>query len=113
MYHPVTTLSFALEYRFARLNPFIYHFDNLILHLLNILLVYLFIKLLSGNKIIAFVVALLFGIHPMHVESVAWVAERKDVLYACFFLLSMIFYIKFIKAKVEEHKRKDGIFIIY
>ena len=99
MYHPLTTLSFAAEYHFFGTKPFPYHLTNLILHLLNILLVYWFIILISGRKETAGIVALFFAIHPMHVESVAWVTERKDVLYTFFFMGSLIAYHFFKKRK--------------
>lgn len=92
-YLPVTMLSYSFEYRYFKLDPHIYHSVNLILHLINCLLVYWLFILLSRNTLIAFAVALLFGIHPLHVESVAWISERKDLLYSLFFLLSLIFYI--------------------
>ena len=95
-YHPLTTLTNAIEFHFFGLNPQPYHFNNLILHLLNTALVFYFIKLLIKNKNGALLAALLFGIHPMHVESVAWVSERKDILYTTFFLTSLIFYVRFI-----------------
>ena len=80
-YHPLTMLSYAIEYSYDKLNPKVYHTTNIILHLINTLLVFLFIRLLARSNIIAFITALLFAIHTMHVESVAWVAERKDLLY--------------------------------
>lgn len=95
-YHPITTLSNAIEYHLFQLNPTPYHFNNIMLHLLNTGLVFYLIKLLLKNKEAAFIVALLFAIHPMHVESVAWISERKDLLYTAFFLLSLILYHRFI-----------------
>jgi len=90
-YHPLTTLTWAIEYVVSGYNsPALYHFDNLCLHLVNILLVFWFIRLISRNRLIAAMVAFWFGIHPMHVESVAWISERKDVLYAAFFLAGLI-----------------------
>lgn len=96
-YHPLTILSFALEYQIAGLNPLIYHLDNLILHLLNTLLVYFFIYQMCSKHQVAFLTALLFGIHPMHVESVVWATERKDVLYTFFYMISLNFYIRYVK----------------
>jgi len=97
-YHPLTTLSLAVNHSISGDSPFGYHLTNLFLHLLNTLLVFLFIYLLPGKKVVlAAIVSLLFGIHPMHVESVAWISERKDVLYTLFFLASLIawqFYLK-------------------
>ena len=89
-YQPLTILSYALDHHFYKLNPLGYHLTNLILHLLNSLLVLYLIYLLSGNIGVSFITAILFGIHPLHVESVAWVSERKDVLYSFFFLSSCI-----------------------
>lgn len=84
-YHPLTILSYAIEYSRVDLDPWLYHFDSLFLHIADTLLVFWFIRLLSGRYTAAIITALLFGLHPMHVESVAWVAGRKDVLYAFFF----------------------------
>jgi len=98
-YHPLTTLSYALEFNFFGLNPRIFHLNNLLLHLINIFLVFLFIKSLTERVEIPIITALLFALHPLHVESVAWIAERKDVLYTLFFLASLIFYLKYLKEK--------------
>jgi len=92
LYKPLTLFSFAIERHFFGLDPFFYHLDNLILHLLNCLMVGWLFLLLSGDTRIAFFMALLFGLHPMHVESVAWVAERKDMLYAFFMLGAAVAY---------------------
>ncbi|PCJ87506.1 MAG: hypothetical protein COA57_04850 [Flavobacteriales bacterium] len=89
-YHPLTMLTYLVEFHYYQLNPWIYHFDNLLLHLLNTLLVFVFIQKLAGKINVAVIVSLLFAIHPMHVESVAWAAERKDVLYSFFYLLALI-----------------------
>ena len=91
-YLPLTILSYAVEYHFSGLNPFAYHAISLILHLGNCLLVFWFIFMLRANLTAAFITALLFGIHPLHVESVAWVSERKDVLCTLFFLAALISY---------------------
>ena len=92
-YHPLTMLSFVLNFQVSGFDPWSYLLLNLLLHLANTALVFYFIWLLSGNnKWVAMFTALLFGIHPMHIESVAWIAERKDVLYSFFFLLSLIQY---------------------
>jgi len=96
VYMPLTTLSFAIEYHFFKYKPLIYHLNNLLLHLGIILLVYLLARQLGLNAVAASVGTILFAIHPMHVESVAWVSERKDVLYAFFYLLAMNIYWRFI-----------------
>ncbi len=107
-HHPLTLLSLAFNYSISGLEPWSYHLFNIILHLLNIYLVYLFTSRLSKeNKIISVTTALLFAIHPMHVESVAWVSERKDVLYGFFFLLGLISYLKYVDAEKSYNKQKN------
>ena len=87
-YHPLTILSYALIYHFYELDPYPFHLYNLVLHLLNVVLVFWFILKISKNSIaVSFVTAILFGVHPLHVESVAWVSETKDVLYTFFFVI--------------------------
>jgi Tfp pilus assembly protein PilF len=96
-YHPLTVLSLAADYRRAGLDPAAYHVTNLALHVANTALVFVFVWMLTrGRRWAAAVTSLLFGIHPMHVESVAWISERKDVLYAFFFLLGLLAYLKYL-----------------
>jgi hypothetical protein len=96
-YIPLTALTYMLEYRFFKVNPFVYHATNLAFHLLNCVLVFWFVYLISNGAFVAFLTSLLFGIHPLHVESVAWVSERKDLLYAFFFMGSLISYASAVK----------------
>lgn len=91
-YHPLTLLSLGTDRLIGGESPFVFHFTNLILHLLNTFLVYLLVKRLSQNNLLAVMAFVLFGVHTLHVESVAWVSERKDVLYSFFFLLSLTSY---------------------
>lgn len=95
-YHPLTTLTWAIEYNLYGPNPAPYHWFNIFLHLINTLLVFLLSFRLTKSLLPAALVALLFGIHPMHVESVAWVSERKDVLYTLFFLAALVSYSKYL-----------------
>lgn len=108
-YHPLTTLSYAVEYHFFGLNPQPYHIANVIIHLLSTWLLYVFIMRLSGQKTTALVTAFIFALHPMHVESVAWISERKDVLYTLFFIAGLNNYIKYLK----NNKRIEGLFIAF
>jgi Flp pilus assembly protein TadD len=99
-YHPVTIISLAINYGLTGIDPSSYLVFNLLLHLINTALVFYFIWTISDKNLwAASITALIFGIHPMHVESVAWVSERKDVLYTLFFLLSLIQYWKFLQTK--------------
>ncbi|MDP1621959.1 MAG: tetratricopeptide repeat protein [Bacteroidales bacterium] len=95
-YHPLTMLSYVIEYQLAGLNPVLYHFDNLALHLCNVALFSWLMWLLTKKTYATLIATALFALHPMRVESVVWAAERKDVLYTFFFLLSLIFYIHFL-----------------
>lgn len=95
-YHPLTALTNAIEFKIFGLNPHAFHFLNLLFHLCNVALVFYFIFLLSGRIEVAAITAVFFAIHPMHVESVSWVSERKDVLYTFFYLNALIAYIRLI-----------------
>ncbi len=93
-YCPLVQLSYAADYMLAGgLHPFAFHLTSLLFHLGNTFLVFVLVYRLSGNKVIpATVASLLFGIHPMHLESVAWIAERRDVMYTFFYLLGLLAY---------------------
>jgi tetratricopeptide (TPR) repeat protein len=97
-HHPLTMLSLALNYRMSGLEAASYHWLSLLLHLANTALVFRFVWALSGGRPWTSVVtSLFFGIHPMHVESVAWISERKDVLYALFYLLGLLAYLRYLR----------------
>jgi len=100
-YHPLTLLSHTLDYALFGLNPMGHHLTSAIFHGLNSALVFLLAKRLlhkaagHGRTLGALTAAMLFAFHPLHVESVAWVSERKDVLSAFFFLLSILAYLRY------------------
>jgi tetratricopeptide (TPR) repeat protein len=96
-YIPLTIISFAVQYHFVKLQPGPYHAANLFFHILTVLAVFWFCYLLCNNLWVAFLAALFFGVHPLRVESVAWVTERKDVLYVFFFMASLIGYLLYRK----------------
>jgi tetratricopeptide (TPR) repeat protein len=98
-YVPLTILSYSVEYRRWVLDPRGYHATNMALHSLNACLVLWLLYLLGAGWWPAFAAALLWAVHPLRVESVAWVTERKDVLYVFFFLWSLICYIAHLKKK--------------
>ena len=113
-WYPLTILSLAVDHAIWGLEPMGYHLTNATLHTINTLLVFTLALRLAGlsggpdvkgarsrDLIIAATTALLFGVHPLHVESVAWVTERKDVLYACFFLLSIIAYLRYARDHIN------------
>ncbi|HEY3130649.1 MAG TPA: tetratricopeptide repeat protein [Acidobacteriota bacterium] len=87
LYRPVTVLSFALNYTIGGLAPFAYHLTNVILHGINSLLVFLLLTQLTRSRSLSLGAALIFALHPVHSEAVAWVSGRAELL-ACFFMLS-------------------------
>ncbi len=97
-YNPLSHFTFALEnVIFGLKNPFYWHLDNLILHLICVMLIFRISLALGLNIWSAIFCALLFGIHPLRVESVAWITERKDVLFGSFYLAALYYYIKGVK----------------
>ena len=103
-YNPLTIFTFALEKRFFGFEkPFYWHLNNLLLHLLCVIMVYLICIQMKLDPLVALFVAILFGIHPMRVESVAWVTERKDVLFGAFYFLSIFYYIKYTRVKQKPY----------
>ncbi len=103
-YHPLTMLSLAVNYALAGMSPSSYYLTNVLFHIANVLLAFfftgsLFSKLSFVDKkqglLASYISALWFGIHPMHVESVCWIAERKDVLYTFFYLLGLLSYLNY------------------
>ena len=107
LYHPIVTLSYAIEYYFYKFDPSFYHIDNILLHILNTLILFFIVKKISKSFFVSYVVAILFAIHPIHVEAVAWISARKDTLYSFFFLLSILFYIK-----TYDNKRNKIFYVL-
>ena len=89
-YLPLTLFSFSIDHWISGLNPRGYHLTNILLHFLNTVLLHLVVARITGSKFLAVLTALLFLVHPIHVESVAWISERKNVL-SFFFLLSAFY----------------------
>jgi protein O-mannosyl-transferase len=94
-WHPVTWLSLALDCQILGLNPVAIHFENVLLHGLNAVLLFLLLEICTGFTWPSLMVAALFALHPINVESVAWAAERKNVLSMTFFLLAMHAYTQY------------------
>ncbi len=99
-YHPLTLISLALDYAIWGLKPGGYILMNILIHVLNVLLVYGIFFRFTKKTDLSFITALLFAIHPMRVESVVWVAERKDVLFTLFYLSALFFYVTYLKSKL-------------
>jgi uncharacterized membrane protein YqjE len=107
-WHPLTWLSYMLDNSLFGNHPGVYHWMNLNYHIINALLVFLFLTHTTGQILKSFIVAALFGIHPLHVESVAWISERKDVLSTCMILLSLYAYVRYV-----QQGRQKNYFLVF
>ena len=96
-WNPLTWVSHMVDWRLFGPNPAGHHAVNLVLHVLNVLLLLWVLARLTGSLWKSAFVAALFAVHPLHVESVAWVAERKDVLSTFFWLLTMLAYLRYVE----------------
>lgn len=95
MWHPVTTLSYLVEYELFGLDPFWYHLTNLMIHIANSVLLFWVLKGMTGRVWASAFAAAVFAVHPLQVESVAWVAERKNVLSGFFWILTVGAYARY------------------
>ena len=91
-WHPLTWLAHMMDCQLFNLNAGMHHMSNVLLHILNSLLLFFVFKLMSGAFLPSALIALLFALHPLSVDSVAWIAERKNVLSTLFWLLTMLAY---------------------
>ncbi|HEX8651707.1 MAG TPA: tetratricopeptide repeat protein [Pyrinomonadaceae bacterium] len=98
-WHPLTWLSHMTDCQLYALHPSGHHLTNLLLHLFNVLLLYRVLQLMTRAVWPSAVVAALFAVHPLNVESVAWVAERKNLLSTLFWLLTMWAYVAYVRRK--------------
>jgi tetratricopeptide (TPR) repeat protein len=96
-WHPLTWLSLQLDHELYRLNAGGYHFTNLLLHAANSLLVFWLFRRMTGKVWPSAALAALFALHPLHVETVAWIAERKGVLSGFFGLLTILAYLRYVE----------------
>ncbi len=96
LYVPLTFLSYHLDFSLGGLDPSIFHFHNVLLHTLNVLLVFWLLLQLRAGRIAAFLGALLFAVHPLNAEAVLWVSARKDLLSTMFGLLSLNCFLQYV-----------------
>ena len=106
-WHPVTWLSHMLDCELYGLKPWGHHLTNLLFHIANTFMVFLVLWRMTGAYWRSWLVAALFGLHPLHVESVAWVAERKDVLSTFFFLLTLLAYTRYTRKPVAGSQEQE------
>src|SRR5215472_14692572 len=98
-WHPLTTISHMTDSQFFGLHAGAHHLINVFFHAANAVLLFLLLQRMTGTSWRSGFVAALFAVHPLHVESVAWIAERKDVLSGFFFLLTLAAYLHYIRAR--------------
>ena len=105
-WHPLTTISHMLDYQIFKLDAGGHHLTNVFLHTVAVLLLFFLLRQMTGSMWRSAFVAAVFAIHPLRVESIAWVAERKDVLSAVFFMLTLGAYVRYAR------KQKLGRYIL-
>jgi len=102
-YRPLMTISLMFDYQFGGITPFMYHFTNIILHIVTACLVFVFLKKLDYKKELAFLFSIIFLVHPALTQAVAWIPGRNDSLLAVFVLTTFIFFLDYL----NESKRKQ------
>ena len=102
-YHPITMLNYAIDWQLFGKSALGYHAENILWHLVNTVLVYFIAKELKLKQIQALLVSSVFAFHPVQLETVAWVAERKTLLYSFFFLLAIFNYLKYKQQSQIKH----------
>lgn len=111
-WHPVTWLSFMLDRELFGNSPGGYHWTNVILHIMNTLLLFFVLKRATATALRSAFVAMLFAVHPLHVESVAWVSQRKDLLCTLFGFASLWAYMKYTAAPCGRRYAVVVIFFV-
>src|SRR6202050_2480167 len=98
-YNPLTWISYQLDISLFGTNPEPMHFENLLIHTLNTALLFLLLRQATSDIRPSILAAAIFGLHPLHVESVAWISERKDLLSSLFLLLATLAYLRYVRQK--------------
>jgi Flp pilus assembly protein TadD len=110
-WHPLTSISHLLDCQFYGLNAGAHHFTNALMHSISVLLLFFALQQMTGARWQSAFVAALFAIHPLRAESVAWIAERKDVLSGVFFMLTLMAYVHY--AKKPSFERYCAVLVAF
>lgn len=108
-WHPITWLSHMADVQFFGNNSGMHHAVNLLLHCLNCILLFVLLQRMTGATWCSGMAAALFGVHPMHIESVAWISERKDVLSGLFFMLTLYAYSRYAEIQNPGRESRNGV----
>ena len=106
-WQPLTWISHIIDFNIFKMDAGGHHLTSLFFHLINILLVLIFFNKVTNNFWISSFVALFFALHPIHVESVAWISERKDVLSTFFLLMTLNLYLQYAKKRITNGKKTN------
>jgi protein O-mannosyl-transferase len=109
-YHPLTLLSYAIDFALGGTSPASYHLTNILLHACTAVVLYFFINRLQDNAIVGLFVALVFALNPVQTETVSWIAERKTVLCGLFYMLALLSYTGYVR---EQTAKKLLVVYIY
>jgi protein O-mannosyl-transferase len=112
MYQPIPMLAFAMNYHFSGTKSAPYKLFNLLIHLLNVMLVFVFVKKLSGNSYAGLLAAVMLALHPMNVESNTWLSARSTGLFSVFYLLALLAYLRYLKSG-QQYKNFALTFVFF
>lgn len=99
MYHPITMISYMVDWNLSGGKPWLFHLTNVIIHLVNIVLLFFLLQTLRSEEKITTFILIVFALYPLQVESVAWISGRKELLYVFFFLVSLLLYSRYWETK--------------
>ena len=112
-YHPFTMLNYAVDWKLFGNNASGYHIENIIWHFVNSLLAFIVCKKVTKSVIASFIISVIFAFHPMQIETVAWIAERKNLTYAFFFLIGIYTYLKYLEGRETQHLVITFIYFLF
>lgn len=111
-WHPLTTISHMLDCQLNGLNPWGHHLTNVLLHTSAVILLFFALRKMTLGRFLSAFVAAMFAVHPLHVESVAWISERKDVLSGVFFMLTLWTYASYARLPGADRRRRLYYFFV-